>query len=241
MITDLQTSTEEMIETTEQITEATEPTEQVENQENTEPSQEETTEETIEKTFTQADIDSIIQKRLERERSKFENDPRVALIHKEAQKNNMTVDEYLQAVEKQEQELEKQRMIAEGIPEQFIDTIKWAETEKKRQAEQAKKQEVQNELDEFMQAYPGVDVNTLPNEVYEKVNMGIPLKYAYMEYDMKNIESKIEQETINKINKNGDTSPGSASGQVTHSTSKWTNMSDTEFAKQVELAKQGML
>lgn len=237
--------------------ETTESVEQVENTENTEPNAEqteETTEETAERTFTQSELDSIINKRLERERKSFQNNADLLFVNELAKSNGFnSTDEYREAVKKQQEQDKINQLVAQNLPkevaEELIEGRKFREETK---AERAKQEKDQQTLKEFMELSEEVEEIKQASDVKPEVwqlqkEKEISLLDAYNRIENKNLKAQLEtiklqteQETINKITKNA-TSPGSASsGNVDHNT-KWSAMSDADFAKQVELAKQGML
>lgn len=121
--------------------------------ENTEPSQE--------KTFTQTELDDIIQKRLDRERRKMETDPRLTFLNKQAEKYGMSVDEYLEAVRQAEEQERINELVNQGIPDDVAKEImesrkfrkEW-EAERKAQEEQKRKEA---DYKAFLETFPDVD------------------------------------------------------------------------------------
>ncbi len=70
----------------------------------------------------------------------------------------------------------------------------------------------QREVDEFFEAYPHVDPDTIPDPVWEKVNRGISLKQAYEEYANKNGQTQATAARVNEENR--DNSAGNVTGNT---------------------------
>jgi hypothetical protein len=186
-------------------------TEQVENTENTEPSKE--------KTFTQAELDSIIQKRLEREKVKYESDPKVKFIQDVAQRYNMTPDEYIEAVKQAEEqqklnEMVQQKGIPEEVAQELMEAKKEREERKKKEADEALQKKQQQELKDFLDYKPDVKPADIPQSVWETVTKGIPLKFAYMEYENKMLQEKIGKAETNTRNAQSTTGSVTGNGQA---------------------------
>lgn len=97
------------------------------------------------------------------------------------------------------------------------------------------------EYEEFSSKYPGVSVKTLSEEVQKMYADGVNLSIAYELHQLRQgtDKTKIEQETIAKLQKQETSSPGSATGgNPTHSES-YSQMSKTDFDKVVAQAKRG--
>ena len=122
-----------------------------------------------------------------------------------------TEAEYKQALKEQEvyENLQKQ-----SLPDEVINEIlegrrdrEERQTEKQRKAQEEKQNQ---EYQEFFKAFPDVKPDSIKREVWEKVNAGIPLKYAYMEQELNELKSKQKIQETNA--KNADTSTGSVTG-----------------------------
>jgi hypothetical protein len=195
---------QEPVENTEETPEGA--TEQVEQTEDTAPSQ---------KTFTQAELDQIIQKRLEREKQKYESDPRIQFVQGLAEMYGLTPEQYIEAVKQQEEQAKLDALIQQNIPQDVAQEI--LESRKFREqweAEQAQKQQEELQRMEFMdffQNYPDVKPEEIPQEVWERNTQGVPLKYAYMEYEHKNLKDRLGK--LEKNNSNSQSTAGSVTGQ----------------------------
>jgi hypothetical protein len=73
------------------------------------------------------------------------------------------------------------------------------------QAEERQRREFQ----EFLAAYPDVKAEDIPMEVWQQNANGVPLKYAYADYALKQL--KVEQAKANANAKNAASSTGSVS------------------------------
>ena len=89
------------------------------------------------------------------------------------------------------------------------------QAEKERQATEQKQQAQYKELLDFYKEVHGKDFDattTLPKEVWQAVDKGIPPKYAYAEYLSR---QAIKEQAIEKANaENGQASPGGVSGKA---------------------------
>ncbi len=89
------------------------------------------------------------------------------------------------------------------------------QAEKERQAAEQKQQAQYKELLDFYKEVHGKDFDattTLPKEVWQAVDKGIPPKYAYAEYLSR---QAIKEQAIEKANaENGQASPGGVSGKA---------------------------
>lgn len=195
---------QEPVENTEETPEGA--TEQVEQTEDTAPSQ---------KTFTQAELDQIIQKRLEREKQKYESDPRIQFVQGLAEMYGLTPEQYIEAVKQQEEQAKLDALIQQNIPQDVAQEI--LESRKFREqweAEQAQKQQEELQRMEFMdffQNYPDVKPEEIPQEVWERNTQGVPLKYAYMEYELKHLKDRLGK--FEKNDSNSQSTAGSVTGQ----------------------------
>lgn len=152
--------------------------------------------------------------KLQERLNSMQTDPRLSFVEELASENNMTVDEYLQAVKEQREQQRLNELIQQNIPEEiakeimesrkFRDEVK--SKEKALQEEQQKKQWEENNQKMFKEAFP--DVTDIPQDVLEKYNQGLPLKYAYMEHAYNQAVQKLKIYEQNEKN-NGKAPVGS--------------------------------
>ena len=133
--------------------------------------------------------------------------------------------EFIQAIEQQKQqeafEARVQQYLNQGYGEDVAQ--RFAEIEKENQSIKSElqsftqKSQQQKELEDFIQwheakeekgVYDKLDPQKIPQEVWDEVAKGTPLKMAYMDYMLPNVMHRIEQQAIQKITKNAQTSTG---------------------------------
>lgn len=154
-----------------------------------------------------------------------------------AKSMNMTPEQYIDKVKSYEeeqkrsaQEQEVQRMMEHGVDEEtarrvarteaYMDTLKAREEELNKQ-EEARKAEVQKdkEYEEFLNAYPGIEVDKIPKEVFENAKNS-NLKSAYAEYENKILKEKIKQMEQNQNNASNSVVSPTSNGSSTEQQSK---------------------
>lgn len=108
----------------------------------------------------------------------------------------------------------------------------------KTRADEAKQTEM---IQSFLKNFPDADTDNLPQAVVEMVQDGIDLSIAY---ELNNLRqgtdrTKIEQEVLNQLDSNANTSSGSVTkGNADHKTS-YSSMSKDDFNQLVENVKRG--
>lgn len=154
-----------------------------------------------------------------------------------AKSMNMTPEQYIDKVKSYEeeqkrsaQEQEVQRMMEHGVDEEtarrvarteaYMDTLKAREEELNKQ-EEARKAEAQKdkEYEEFLNAYPGIEVDKIPKEVFENAKNS-NLKSAYAEYENKILKEKIKQMEQNQNNASNSVVSPTSNGSSTEQQSK---------------------
>lgn len=135
----------------------------------------------------------------------LESDPRLAFVESLAEQNNMSVDEYIEAVKVQREQEEINQLIQQNIPEdiakELLESRKFRENFKAKEKETETQSKQEAEYKDFIESFPNVDAETIPAEVWEKASQGIPLKYAYMEHQNNELQSKMKILEQNKNNK----------------------------------------
>lgn len=226
----------------------TQSVEQAENTENAEPN----TEGQPEKTFTQAELDSIIQKRLERERSRiqqeFQSSPALSLIEQLARESNMSVNEYVEAVNRQ-QEMERVKELAEksGISEEVAERLYRLE---QRDQERSAQERRDKQISEFFKQFSDVDPKTIPPDVLQALEKGESMVDAYIRHEnrmlkerLAKLEQGIEIDTKNK--ENAERSTGAITGEGQPETAFFTKeqverMSQSEVNRNLDKITQSM-
>lgn len=185
-------------------------------QETTQAAEQETAQEKQEKQeklFRQADVDRIVQERLARERQKYENNPYLKYLQEKAQRLGITVDQLIENDRKWEEQQQIQKLVQQNIPPEFAKEM--LENRKFREMYQAEQQRRQQEeaqrrmFMEFIQTYPDVKADQIPQEVWQMVlQQGYPLTAAYAIWE--NRQLKQQMQTIQANQKNAETSTGAA-------------------------------
>ena len=160
--------------------------------------------------------------------SSLQNSKAETYINKKAKELGLTVDEYMDQVEKYEKEQElareeerMQEMIDNGVPEdiarevvataQLRKTLEAERNELKAEREKAEAEKTKNkEYEEFLKAYPDVDAESIPKEVFEAAQSS-SLKQAYTEWKMHELEKKLAI-----MQKNEENSKSSVGGITEH-------------------------
>lgn len=110
--------------------------------------------------------------------------------------------EYRQAL--QEKEL-IDKYSGQNVPDEVIQELvenrKFREQFQAQQKEAEKKAQEQQQFAEFVSEYPEVDPKTIPSEVWEQVAQGTPLKFAYMQHEIKQLRTVAKVQTQNATNK----------------------------------------
>lgn len=181
------------------------------------------------------DYDTVRQERDQLRQYRGEADPALALVKGYAQRNGMSVEQYIDTVRKQE-------LLAQGVSEQTAETQiglekqqaalreQNAEAEQARQRQEAilerarQQQEARKQgMLDFLKTYPGVKPQDIPREVWERVAGGESLVSAYTLHQNKRLEAELAAERQNKQNRQ--TTPGSlaasAEGDVRTDIDKW--------------------
>jgi hypothetical protein len=141
----------------------------------------------------------------------LESDPRLSFIEELASQHDMTPDEYISEVRKQQEQEQLNRLIQSNIPEELAQEIlegrKEREERKKQEAEAAEEQKKNQDFAEFFDYFrtangreyvPNQDA--IPENVWESVNQGVPLKFAYMAHENTQLRSQLSTLKQNKAN-----------------------------------------
>lgn len=138
-------------------------------------------------------------------------------VNKKAKELGLTVDEYIEQVEKYEREQERlkeqeriEEMIENGVPEdvakeviatsQLRKQLQAKENElKEREAAQQKEEQKNKEYEDFLKAFPNVKAEDIPKEVFEKAEES-SLREAYSEWKIKELEKQLSIQKQNEKN-----------------------------------------
>lgn len=162
--------------------------------------------------------------KLVEQKKALENSKVFSYVSKKANELGMTVDEYMDSVEKYEQKQEQIRqqqqideMVESGVPEDVAKEVvatsqlrKQLQKEKNQLEEEKRKKASEEAKDkeflEFLEAFPDVKAEDIPKEVFLNAQKS-SLKQAYLEYQ--NSEYKKQLEILKTNQKNEKKSIGS--------------------------------
>jgi hypothetical protein len=136
------------------------------------------------------------------------NGKQMKLIEKLAKESNMSMDDYVDYVERTQEQSKIDEMVSQGATEEMARKVLNAERierEIREKAEQTKAEEqkrieqakVEADNQEFITAFPDVNVKDIPKEVFINAKNN-SLKSAYTEYLYKEAIQKIERLEISK-------------------------------------------
>lgn len=169
------------------------------------------------------DYDTVRQERDQLRQYRQEADPALSLVKSYAQRNGLSVEQYIDTVRKQE-------LLAQGINEQTADAqismekrqaalqAQTAEAEAARNRQEAiaaqarQRQEARRQgMVDFLRAYPSVKPADIPREVWDRVAQGESLTAAYTMHRNQQLEAELAAERQNRQNQGRTT--GSLSAQ----------------------------
>lgn len=147
------------------------------------------------------------------------NSPELKMISKQAEQMNMTPREYVNYLEqfqiksltnKAMKELREQypdadeNLLLQVAQNQVNDYL--GEQEYERQLQQQRESETQenqltNQIERFINEYPDVDIDHLPEEVLQYISQGEDLLSAYRAYEIKLMKDRLNAFEVNSRNK----------------------------------------
>jgi hypothetical protein len=141
----------------------------------------------------------------------LQNDPRLSFVENLAKSYNMTPDEYIQAVQAQQEQAKLDELIQQNIPEQYAKEIlenkRFRETYENQLKENESKQKQNQQYNEFLTEYPDIDPQSIPIEVWQEVNQGKHILDAYAKHENKMLKQELAALKGNQ--KNAANSPSS--------------------------------
>ena len=123
-----------------------------------------------------------------------------------ARKNNMTLNDLVSYYKNQEEqsaisEIMDYNEVTEDVAAELLEARRMKEELERHKEEAANQQRVAAEINDFMSVFPGIEPQNLPAEVLAQYQAGTPLKYAYMEYQFKNLNQQNQIMKQNEINR----------------------------------------
>lgn len=187
------------------------------------------------------------------ENQSLKNRQELAFVENLAKEYGMTAEQYIEAVHA-EREANKIRATAENyqIPEEVAKKlyeseqyITRVESEKQQTQAQMQEQERQNaDAREFLQEFPSVDVNSIPQEVWDNVQKGKSLVDAYARHEAKELRTKMQIASTNQVNANSATGSITGNGQAIekdfYTKAEVSLMSQSEVNKNLDKIKASM-
>jgi hypothetical protein len=135
----------------------------------------------------------------------LESDPRLSFVEELAKEQGMEVNEYLEAVREAKEQQRLNELLEQNIPEEYAREIlenkkfreQLQEERQAKQVEEAQRAEAMDFFDFFKEAtgrdYTPGSKEDLPDEVIAiQEEQGIPLKFAYMQYQNKQLQNQIK-------------------------------------------------
>jgi|GEM_PF-4338459 len=153
-------------------------------------------------------------------------------------------DELLSALDEFERSQEQAKYEQAGIdPAKFHELVsELPEIQQFRQMQQQQQetQQMQNEANELFAEFPDLKPEQIPAEAWQlKEQRGLTILDAYLRTTYKNIGQQKEQEAIQKLQGNAQSSPGSlGGGDVNHNTNV-SNLSAKDFNAMVDQVLRG--
>lgn len=199
--------------------------EQVENPENTEPGNaDEKAEEAKTKTFTQDELNAIVEKRLAKDRAsqekKLQAHPALSFLERKAAESGMSVDQLVENWERNDDNNRIREMAArEKIPVEVAERLYRAEkrsqqeTRKASEAEAKTSDEVKTRQQflDLVEAYPDLKAEDVPQEVFKRAHeTGSTLVDAMNWHDNKRLKAEVAElkkqiVTVGKVQEKNDT------------------------------------
>lgn len=165
------------------------------------------------------DYDTVRTERDQLRQYRSEADPALELVKGYAQRNNMTVPEYLDFCRKQElmrggmdeqtanQTLQMEKRKADLDAQEARVNAQKIQQDTLLQQTKARQEERRKDMASFMQAFPDVKADAIPKEVWAQVAQGVPLVSAYAMHENKRLTAELAAERQNKANRQN--TPGS--------------------------------
>jgi hypothetical protein len=142
--------------------------------------------------------------KLQEQLNELKSNPTLSFINEQAKKFNMTPEQFIESWKANEDEAEIIELTKQNVPEEYArELIKSRKTERAQQNQQQQDEVKTNDdkqMEEFVEAFPGVDGSSIKPETWLKVKDGTPLIRAYMEQEKTELLNKIKVLEQNKAN-----------------------------------------
>lgn len=135
----------------------------------------------------------------------LESDPRLQFVEELASESGMSVEEYLDAAREFREQQKLNELIQQNIPEdlarEIMENRKFRQDFESKQKQQQEEEQKKQEYQEFFESFPDVKPDSIPPEVWQMHQQGVPLKYAYMQHDYNQLKEQVQVLKQNKENK----------------------------------------
>jgi hypothetical protein len=151
----------------------------------------------------------------------LENNPGLSWINAQAQRYGMTVDEFVNAMKQQEEQEQLNQLVQQNIPQEYAQEM--LENRRFRQQYQSEREAMQQRIkteamyQEFLDSYPDINPDNIPQEVWNEVGKGRSLLDAYVRHENKTLRDQLTKfqtkEQVTAANQaNAQVSTGSVKG-----------------------------
>jgi len=128
-------------------------------------------------------------------------------------------DSFLSALSKEEEERKLNNLISKNIPKEYAEKLLEIDKIKEQLTQRDEQDKSTKEFSDFLDWHESMtskgvftealDTKNIPQTVWDKTRDGMSLREAFMEDQLTTVRASTEQETINKLSKNANTTPGS--------------------------------
>jgi hypothetical protein len=143
--------------------------------------------------------------KLQEQLNSLKSDPRLSFVEELANENNMTVEQYLNAVKESREQQRLNELIQQNIPEDVAKEILESRKFREQLASEKKAKEMESrraaEFQDFINTFEGVKAEDIPKEVWQLNSQGVPLKYAYMQHEYSKLQNEVKVLKQNNENK----------------------------------------
>ncbi len=134
--------------------------------------------------------------KLQEKINSIQNDPGMQYLTELANRNGTSVPELVEYWRQQDEQQQLDELVQRNIPEEYareiLENKKFRQQLEAEKRQQTEKQQRDNEYMDFLQTYTDVEPEKIPQEVWDKHKEGVPLKYAYMEHERKQLQDQIK-------------------------------------------------
>lgn len=134
--------------------------------------------------------------KLQQRLNEVQSNPGLAYLNELAERSGTSIENLVNYWREQEQQAELNQLIQNNIPEEYaremIENKKFRNQmeQRERQAQMEAKQHA--EFEDFFKTFDDVKPESIPAEVWQRNNEGVPLKYAYMEHEFSKLKTEMQ-------------------------------------------------